>query len=161
MLANVVRISNLTLWVIALLCALAVAWSVYKANFQGMIRAVLSRKTASAALNLSTARFAPLVFLCTLVSLVPAGVSWYHAYSVLLLPVYLRFCSVQNGEALRTGEKISIAVIGAFSLLPPLLSSYTRDVIALYSVFTVAVVCMILYSACLLLTGRAGKPDGI
>lgn len=160
-LANAVRISNAALWAIAFLCACLVAWSVYRKNFQGMLRAVFGGAAEGAVLSPYSARFARLAFVCTLVSLVTAGVSWYHAYSVLLLPVYLRFCAVLEGEPLRTGEKISLAVLGAFSLLHPLLSSHTRDLIALYSVFTVAVVCMILYSAGLLVTGRAGKPNGI
>lgn len=161
LLANAVRAGNAVLWLLALLCAVWIAWQIFRGSFQGMIRSVLAGKVEEQSSGIYTARFAHLVFLCTLVSLVTAGVSWYHAYSVLLLPLYLRACAVQNGEPLGSGEKILAWVLGGFSLLPPLLSSHTRDIIALYSVFTVVVVCMILYSAFLLLSGRAGKQNGI
>ncbi|MBI3394407.1 MAG: DUF2029 domain-containing protein [Spirochaetia bacterium] len=75
-----------------------------------------------------------IVMLSALVSLIVSGVSWYHAYSLLLLPVWLFLRIRPEWTGMTRGEKSVIVIVGFFGLGTLILSWHLRDVLAMYSV---------------------------
>lgn len=71
-----------------------------------------------------------------LVSLAGAGVSWYHAYSALLVPVVFRLGAIFDGtHPLEAADRPWIFVLGFFGCLFSLLPEALRDGLSIYSVF--------------------------
>lgn len=132
----------------------------FKNGFQSLVRSVFGSFDARPAFfeDVSMVR---LLWLVTLVSLVTAGVSWYHAYCVLLLPWFLRFVQVFSGEKLLLGEKVAIAFTAFFSLGPLVMGSHLREGLALYSIFTFGVCFQALYLAWLVIASNRRPADGI
>ncbi len=155
-----VKLMNAALLGLAGIASLAAAYGSFRDHFRGMIREVLGSKD-SRPLFLEDERTARLLWLVTLVSLVTAGVSWYHAYSVLFLPVFIRFFQVFSGGRFERGETACLFFTGFFSLAPMILGARIRDGLALYSVFTVGVVAMIVYLALLVIRSDRRSANGI
>lgn len=108
--------------------------------------------------------FVKLTYLLILASLVTSGVSWYHAYSMLLLAVFPRFLAYFEGERFKRIEVYYLlpALFGAGFLL---IGSGLQDLLSLYSVFTFLVLALIAMCAVdLIRTIRRyseGRPGGI
>ncbi len=90
-----------------------------------------------------------LLLLAALVSLVTSGVSWYHAYSVLLLPVFFQ-AALGRSEKIPVLEKAALGVTGFFGVITALLPVVARDALALTSVLTWASLVLILWLAVVL-----------
>lgn len=134
-----VKIANLILMLACVATTVGVMWRTFAGNFSRMIRAALGEKN-----NLidfwSNVTLVRLAFLVILVSLVTSGVSWYHAYGMLFLPVYLRIRQSYNGQRLAPLEVFAFAFIGFFSLAPMILSAHLREMLAMYSIFALGMV---------------------
>lgn len=77
-----------------------------------------------------------LLSLVLLISLVGSGVSWYHAYSILLLPLFFRlYQSLVAGQQLLPAEKMLVLVLFVFGFLSPIFPPVFRKLLAIYSVF--------------------------
>lgn len=103
----------------------------------------------------------PLMVINILVSLLISGVSWYHAYCMLFIPLVLYLWRRQNILAHGKLEKSigmrfsggSLLIFGlAYVVFPPVL----RDFLSVYSIFALAmyVVCLLLAFALIV-----GRPD--
>lgn len=139
-----VRGANLFLYGLALVSALRL-WS------RG------TRRPGSPLIDADGARLLLLALLC---SLAASGVSWYHAYCVLLLPVFFRLAQhVRGGAALRAGEIVSLVALGFFGLGTFFLGAYLREALAMYSVFVLLALGVIFYTAvlCWLPAGGGGE----
>ena len=97
-----------------------------------------------------------LVYLSTLLSLLTAGVSWYHAFGMLILPVFLRLDRHHKGEELLRGEKAGLYLLSFFGILHPLLGNPLRDGLAMYSVFTLFCTGIAAHTAYLLMREKNG-----
>jgi hypothetical protein len=85
--------------------------------------------------------FARFVFAAIAISLVVSGVSWYHAYGVLLIPIFFRLRShFASSAPLSRFERNWYIAISFFGLFQSLLSVYMRDMLAMYSIFVVVVI---------------------
>ncbi|MCE9598439.1 MAG: DUF2029 domain-containing protein [Spirochaetia bacterium] len=151
-----VKIANAALMLTALVTSLVVLWRTFAGNFSGMIGEVLGGKKSHVDFwsNVTLVRLA---FLVLLVSLVTSGVSWYHAYGMLFLPVYLRIRQSYNGQSLVLLEKIAFTTIGFFSLAPMILSAHMRDTLAMYSIFAFGMVVIALCYAWLILRSSEAR----
>src|SRR5690606_21372942 len=81
--------------------------------------------------------------LCTiaiLCSLIISGVSWYHAYSFLLIPLVWQCHGLLTVSATRTPSALDllfVGTVGVFGLLHALFPRGMREFLAVYSVFLV------------------------
>ncbi|MBE7440675.1 MAG: DUF2029 domain-containing protein [Spirochaetales bacterium] len=76
------------------------------------------------------------LWLILLVSLVASGVSWFHTFSILWIPLFLRAYLFLSGELLDSGEWFFAAVLFLFGFLFAILPASVREPLAIYSVFT-------------------------
>ncbi len=121
--ANGVRAVNYTLILSGLIASLIFAYRTRKKNFEG--------KDA-----LSNPGIIRLTFLAMLISLLASGVSWYHAYSVILIPLFYRLRTHLSGDFPASSlEKKFFYMLGFFGFLLSSFSSHVRDMVAMYSVF--------------------------
>ncbi len=71
-----------------------------------------------------------------LVSLAGAGVSWYHAYSALLVPAVFRLGAIFDGShPWEPADRGWLIVLGVFGCLYSLFPEALRDGLSIYSVF--------------------------
>ncbi len=70
-----------------------------------------------------------------LTSLVTSGVSWYHAYGILFVPVFFRTTLAASGVDLTKREIAGYAGYIFFGLISTALPADTREFLAMYSVF--------------------------
>ena len=111
--------------------------SLYAAAAVAALRMALIPNARRSELD-SPERGGPLLDLTTgvlLVSLVGSGVSWYHAYCLLLIPIVWRLAGVFAGSRPRFCDVFLWSVFGLFSGVESLLPGEIRRVIALTSLF--------------------------
>lgn len=128
LLAGIVRRTNMILLGITGVLALLFAW-----------RRPLS--VSSFALEWRGQR---LLLLAALVSLATSGVSWYHAYSLLLLPVFFQV-ALGRSEKIPVLEKAALGLVGFFGLVSAVLPVAARDALALTSVLTWGVLVLVVW----------------
>lgn len=105
--------------------------------------------------------FSRLVFATIAISLVVSGVSWYHAYGVLLIPIFFRLRAHFDSSApLLRFEKNWYIVISFFGIFQSALSSYMRDMLAMYSLFVFVVIGSAVHHL-ISLTREERSQDGI
>ena len=85
--------------------------------------------------------FTSLVSLTLLTSLVSSGVSWYHTYSLLLIPLAIR---ISKGPIESVTERIAYYTPACLALFLAILPIRFYDAFSLYSVFTWAVVAAVI-----------------
>lgn len=83
-----------------------------------------------------------LIFSAVLLSLLVSGVSWYHAYGMLFFPVFYRLNLYLKGDPFASAEKAGFAVIIVFGLIYNFFPGQLKDILSLYSVFTMAAIVM-------------------
>ena len=111
---------------------------------------MLYRKKVSSLMN--SLFFITLVEICTLASLLGSGVSWYHAYAVLFIPVFLRLRLHFSGkEILRGGEMYTFLFYGFFGLVSSVLSFPMREWLSIFSIFTWGLCVVFVYKTVLAL----------
>ncbi len=151
---NGVKAVNYTLTLILLGAAVFLAW-------KGKLAAVSEDITENR-------RFSYFLSAAILISLVVSGVSWYHTYSLLLLPVLFLsvnyFYKKENGAPLQLSrfELSALSVIGFFGVIDPMLPDALKSGLALYSVFTflaIAVAAGFLYYTFSELSGSGGREN--
>ncbi len=126
--ANLVRIINFVLYVLGALVALLVAWRGGRRNIGYVSDVIAVRMT----------------FLAVLISLLGSGVSWYHAYSILLIPLIARlYQHFTLKEKLHRSEKLAIASFAFFGFGRLVFPSGFRAALSLYSVFAWIVIVVI------------------
>lgn len=71
-----------------------------------------------------------------LISLLAAGVSWSHAYSILFIPIYYRFyLHLKKDEKMKRGEVLFYGSLAFFGIILSFFGGWIRDAFAMYSVF--------------------------
>lgn len=91
-------------------------------------------------------RMALFIWMVSLVSLLTSGVSWYHAYGILFIPIFLRlYLHFSSTQHISKGEKYSLYAIAAFGFFEMFLSSYLRELLAMYSIFTWIAIVITIY----------------
>ena len=116
-----------------------------------------SRRPGSPFVDERTVR---MLMLASLISLVASGVSWFHAYCVLLVPVLLRLYLHWYGRRpLERGEVLALAGIGIFGVGTTSLGPFLREALAMYSVFVLIALAVTVYMAVLLWLRPAGSAD--
>jgi len=101
-------------------------------------------------------RFSQLLTVAILISLLTAGVSWYHAYGILLLPLVIRLALHGDGVPLLRGERYSLHAIAFFGLFDIFLSRQLHTALAMYSLFTLVALGTLFYLSFLLIGSRNG-----
>lgn len=122
----VVRYTNLALYGLAFLASLFVAWRARRGAAAERLQHE-GPEGGGALLHLLVALI--------LVSLVGSGVSWYHAYCLLFVPIAWRISAALRGEQLLPVELAFAIVLVIFGVLLPLLPGDVVKVVALWSVF--------------------------
>jgi hypothetical protein len=133
--AGIVRVVNLAIVAAASITALRYYLKNIKIN---NARAMMGNRSV-----------AMMILLSALVSLLTAGVSWYHAYGILLLPALLRATQAFGGASPSAGEGWALLGVSLFGLFDILFTSSMRTGLALYSIFTLiafAIFCQTLYA---------------
>ena len=97
-----------------------------------------------------------LLYFSTILSLLTSGVSWYHAFGALFFPVFLRLNRHYQGEKLLFGEKLGYYLISVFGFFHLFMSGFLKEVLALYSIFTLFCVGIAVYTAYLLVSEKNG-----
>ena len=121
-LGRLVRLSGLVLTAGLLVLALKRAWH-SRPKFEGH----------SLVEDVWLQRF---LLLCLVTSLLVSGVSWYHAYSILVIPLAFYWIRVQRKQApIDKTEIATLAVLGSFGLIHLLFPRSVREGLAMYSVF--------------------------
>ncbi len=118
--ATIARFGNGGLYLFSLVASLVVLWRHRSTEQMGPER-------GGTLLTLTTG--------VLLVSLVASGVSWYHAYCVLLFPVLWRLTEVAGGRGVRNEDRFLWGALAVFALIEGVLPVGARRFIALYSVF--------------------------
>ena len=121
--ASLARLLNLTFYALS---AAAGLWVAYGKG--GQARPDESPERGGRLLDLTTG--------VILVSLVGSGVSWYHAYRLLLVPVVWRVAAAFRGDRPGSTDVFLWSVLAFFSGVESLLPGEVRAIVALYSVFT-------------------------
>lgn len=131
--ADLVSAANLTLYVFALILALVVAGRVLLRERSFPL--AHDERKLSTLFSLNEWR---VLLIAILVSLVGAGVSWYHAYCVVLIPLVWRMYAHAAGSLpLRAkADGLWLGVIVFFGALQSALPGAARDGLAIYSIFT-------------------------
>lgn len=91
-----------------------------------------------------------------LLSLLTSGVSWYHAYAMLFIPVFFRIRHLEE-RALNTTEIVSFGILIFFGLIQFLFPTFLKDLLALYSLFVW--LCIYIYIDSIRLSWKG--PNGI
>lgn len=137
-----VKVANLALVALGIVVALVVAFR--------------ARGPQNSGLRTIDEMFSPtilrLMVLSTLISLLAAGVSWYHAYSILFIPVVIRLYRHWSGTSPLDwlNDKLDgawLSLFGIFGILQSLLPRTAREGLAMYSVFAFLSFAMILWLA--------------
>jgi len=126
-LGNLVKSLNLVFYLLALGASVWVA----------LRRAPAGEGRNDSRSPLADPTLARLSFLVLMVSLVASGVSWYHAYSVLLIPLFFRFYQIFTlGLPAPPLEAWALKGLAFFGFLQLVLPVDSRKALAMYSVFT-------------------------
>jgi len=94
-----------------------------------------------------------LLWLIMLVSLIASGVSWFHTFSILWIPLFLRAYLFLEGEELGKGEWFFTAVLFLFGFLFAFLPASMREPLAIYSILTWCCLIFICYTSWKLVRG--------
>ncbi|MCR9144668.1 MAG: DUF2029 domain-containing protein [bacterium] len=161
--AQGVKLANLSLVVLGLIVAVVVA---LRFRRSGAVARETSGQGGSPGASLSISEMFPpsilrLMVLAILISLLAAGVSWYHAYSILLIPVVLRLYQHWSGAAPLSPGRADpldgawLALFGFFGIFQSLLPKGGREALAMYSVFACLCFGMTLWLAARLILDRS------
>ena len=86
------------------------------------------------------------LWVAILVSLVASGVSWYHSYAIMFLPLYLRlYQSYRSGLRLPAAERYYLSAVFFFGAFFGLMPSLLKKFFSIFSLFTWVSVAMVLY----------------
>ncbi len=170
--AQGVKLANVSLVVLGLLTAFAVAIRLHRSERAERSGGGTRTGPAGVARSLDEI-FAPdilrLLVLAILISLLAAGVSWYHAYSILFIPVvlrlYLHFAGVARLGGLFTkgADRLDVCwltLFGFFGVVQSILPKGAREGLAMYSVFAFLCCALVLWLSIRLILGRAEASAG-
>ena len=150
--ADLVSSANMALYVFALILALTVAGRALLR--ERSILLMYRERKLSELFSLNEWR---VLLIAILVSLVGAGVSWYHAYCVVLIALAWRLYAHFAGSLpLRAGsDGLWFGVFVFFGVLQSVLPTTAREWLAIYSIFAWLCVIIVMEQGLRILLGRA------
>lgn len=129
--------------------------------FQSLFLFVRSGWHRQKALLYTNTGFVRLIFVVILVSLVASGVSWYHAYSLLFIPIYFRMHQrYVAGERFAAGEKFYLGALLFFGFLYAALPGEVKKGLSLFSVFTWLSLSALFMISALIFSGDKIEAEG-